>query len=504
MSTALAQPIPAARLHAMDALRAATMLTVVVLHASVSYMTVRMPDLLWAVHDGSTSTAFDWLFWCIQGFCMPVFFFLAGFCAAQQCAARGPRAFLINRTRRILGPLVVGSLIFLPITFYVWAYGWLVTGQCTVREILRVRFGDDIQHNLYGPAHLWFLEYLFLYCVVYWGVQRWWNLRRHTDSHRIRWYERLLVSPWRPLFLAVPSALILCVHVDAAINFHNSFVPDPGRLLYYGVFFAGGTWYCQSEGFDRRGKQLGGIYLTLSLPLLVLMGMLLREQLAHPLTGAARVAVAGSVAVFAWLCVFGGLGLCLRFCDRERLVVRYLSDASYWIYLCHFPVVGVLQVMLFHVSAPAAAKVLIVSSAALAFGVLSYQSFVRYTFIGALLNGSRRSPVTPLGGSERGNGVRRVWSPTLSGHHARYDLATVAAVDPEVVVGGEHDGISEDFGHTHQTSIGQTHRNIGVLLQEPENRAQLAGQVEVDVKETTPQQAEHRLPSGCPDEKERL
>ena len=152
---------PDQRLHAMDALRSGAIL-VVCAHAAISYMKVPIPGLIWPVHDASTNPIFDWIFWWIQVFCMPLFFLIAGLSAVRLYHFQGPRGFLLHRTKRILGPLSISSLSILPVTFYVWSYGWLISGRCTLKEIRRVKFNETIQPQLYGFAHLWFLQYLFL------------------------------------------------------------------------------------------------------------------------------------------------------------------------------------------------------------------------------------------------------------------------------------------------------------------------------------------------------
>src|SRR5207248_8897190 len=51
------------RYHGLDALRAATMLWVVVLHAALAYARVPIPNLIWSVHDRAAHPAFDVLCW---------------------------------------------------------------------------------------------------------------------------------------------------------------------------------------------------------------------------------------------------------------------------------------------------------------------------------------------------------------------------------------------------------------------------------------------------------
>ena len=66
-----------------------------------------------------------------------------------------------------------------------------------------------------------------------------------------------------------------------------------------------------------------------------------------------------------------------------------MSDAPYWLYIMHMPVVVGLQVAFQFVPLPALAKVPIVLALAVLILVLSYDLMVRSTWIGALLNGRR-------------------------------------------------------------------------------------------------------------------
>ena len=99
-------------------------------------------------------------------------------------------------------------------------------------------------------------------------------------------------------------------------------------------------------------------------------------------------------ALFCWLMILGAVGVCRRSLSKERTWVRYLSDSSYWLYLAHLPLVLVGQRLLQPLPLPGLAKftILLVGSTAILFA--SYQWGVRYTFIGARLNGPRSRPAT--------------------------------------------------------------------------------------------------------------
>jgi peptidoglycan/LPS O-acetylase OafA/YrhL len=374
-----------ARFGALDALRGAAMFLGVCLHAAVSYMTGRMPGLVWGTYDSTTSPFFDLLFWWLHSWRLPVFFFLAGFFAALVETARGPKGLLAHRARRLLAPFVVGCLVLLPISFYIWSAGWLVSGRCNLKEVLAIKFGAEIQAELYGPMHLWFLQDLHILNVC-WCAFRW---ARRGDRRK----EPSLASrgPWfylaLPLGLAGPTAVILAGNLRPVVEHHNSFVPDGWRLLYYGAYFVAGTALYHRRNQLREVFRFWPVHLALSLPATLGAMYLLQGHLR----GAEGVwALAAALSLLAWLSLFGVVGLCLRYARQQRPAWRYLADASYWVYLCHLPLVGLIQLDLEGAPLPAGVKFLVVVGLTTFLCLASYHALVRYTFLGSWLHGSRK------------------------------------------------------------------------------------------------------------------
>jgi hypothetical protein len=124
-------------------------------------------------------------------------------------------------------------------------------------------------------------------------------------------------------------------------------------------------------------------------PIFAARAWLIHLDLASPLTGAAAWGLAATGSLFTWLITFGFLGLALGTFDRPRPAIRYLADSSYWIYLCHLPIVGLVQVDLFSVPIPAVFKFLAVVIVSMGLGLASYQAIVRHTLIGVWLHGRR-------------------------------------------------------------------------------------------------------------------
>jgi peptidoglycan/LPS O-acetylase OafA/YrhL len=83
--------------------------------------------------------------------------------------------------------------------------------------------------------------------------------------------------------------------------------------------------------------------------------------------------------------------LALRFLNDHSPARRYIADASYWIYLVHLPLIVSLQVAVSQLAWAWPLKFALILGVAFPVMLVTYQLFVRRTFIGAILNG-RRAP----------------------------------------------------------------------------------------------------------------
>ena len=76
-----------------------------------------------------------------------------------------------------------------------------------------------------------------------------------------------------------------------------------------------------------------------------------------------------------------------RWLDRKRATMRWLADASYWVYLVHLPLLFAIQYRLLDLQMHWSAKFAIATTATFALSFASYQWLVRPTPIGWLLDG---------------------------------------------------------------------------------------------------------------------
>jgi glucan biosynthesis protein C len=109
----------------------------------------------------------------------------------------------------------------------------------------------------------------------------------------------------------------------------------------------------------------------------------------RPMEGFARVAYAGAYALASWCWCFASLGAAVRFLGQPSPRTRYLSDASYWMYLVHLPIIWLLQAWILRWPLHWSVKFSLILAVSMVLLLASYHWLVRGTFVGVFLNGRR-------------------------------------------------------------------------------------------------------------------
>lgn len=370
----------------LSALRAIAMLLGITLHAAVPYMHTPMEGLLWGV-KGSPSLICEIAFWWVHAWRLPLFFFLAGFFAKLTMDRYGAQQFASKRFKRIAVPYFAAIFTIGPAIYFVFAISWYLTGQCTSEQIWpQVPLPQKYQEHLFGPAHLWFLLDLMIMTCVYAGI----SFVLPINRSAVRGNEDYrAVSIWFPVFAAIPTGYLLWGDLSPVLAHHNTFLIDPPRLLYFCVYFIGGIVAYQHRDRFMAAARYPRIHLALAVPFSALFLILIRNETLDLTSPTGRLVMGATTALTAWFMIYGLMGCFLHHWKTEHGAVRYLADSSYWIYLCHLPIVTALHLALHWVQIPSTFKFVIVSVVTTIVGLLSYQFFVRHTILGQYLHGPR-------------------------------------------------------------------------------------------------------------------
>lgn len=228
--------------------------------------------------------------------------------------------------------------------------------------------------------HLWFLWFLCWLVVGFAGFA--WLADRLQWRRPPTWF---VISPIRYAWLlpltVLPQSFMGVLQPGFGPDTSVGLLPQPHILFYYAIFFGYGALYF--VGGDRDERVGSGWPLLLPTAIFFVLPIGLAAS-SFPLIGAP------AQVVYAWLMTFGLMGVFRSSLRRENRVIRYLSDASYWLYLSHLPAVVVAQYWVRDWNVWTLPKFLLVLLVVTGPLLLAYELGVRYTWIGTLLNGRRR------------------------------------------------------------------------------------------------------------------
>jgi peptidoglycan/LPS O-acetylase OafA/YrhL len=385
------------RLHSLDNLRATMMWLGVVLHVA-SVHQVYQSASFW--RDPQTSLVADVLVALIHYFRMPVFFVVSGFFAALLVERRGPGGMLAHRAMRVGLPL----LVFLPIllvvtvvlaTMYALPSGSAPTLGFDVHVLPLKRGGLRLQ-----TLHLWFLHLLMgfalltaLSCAL---------VARVPDALRQRAMalsSRGAASAAAFLVLAMPLAVVGRHHPPfGVLPTSADLLPPVAEWVHYGLYFAFGfvLYLCRNRLlplYERRvwRNALAGVGC------IGIMAVISQTELRLP--GVVPNVVFWMSFFYnacAWLWSLALIGGFVRYMRAQNRLLRYMAESSYWVYLVHLPLIGVVALVLREWHLPAELKMLLNIGLTTALSVASYHWLVRHRPIGVFLNGpSKKTEAAP-------------------------------------------------------------------------------------------------------------
>ena len=334
------------RYHGLDALRAMAMMLGVVLHVAL-YFQESNPDEIWPVRDVERSALAGFLSIMIHVFRMPLFFVMAGFFAAMMHRKRGSAGFIGNRFFRIAVPLIVGWLILYPLVKAAFGFAFIHAEGLDISTSLGMAIGGMVSEGPWSdphPIHLWFLYYLLILyvCLLTAGLM----LRLIPPLGRTweRCAEICTRSPLRlPILIAVTFGL-LCMMEGPGVDTPSDFIPRPRILIYYGLYMiVGWAMWNNRRVIEELHRGCWLRFLAGFLLLLVTVFLTIAYYMQQTESGWTSknhllfYVTQASVAITNWLLILGAIGIAERIMRRHHPIIRYLVDASYWIYLAHLP-----------------------------------------------------------------------------------------------------------------------------------------------------------------------
>lgn len=385
------------RLDYLDAVRSFALLLGIVFHTALSYMPMYIG---WAVMDVSTSDVVPGFVLVSHSFRLALFFLIAGYFSHMTMHKNGIKPFIQSRLMRIGLPLLVGWFVLKPLLVSGWVMGAeSMRGEVNIMNGLVTGISSlaELPQGLLIGSHLWFLYYLLLISVGVMVLRFLLCLHTPTKVYLTDLVDRIIEwtsrSSWMILIVALPTASALWFMQHWGVDTPDkSLVPDiPVFILYGGLFAFGWLLHRNTSLIDSIANlSWSKILLCIASVAGAIYLSSFEANFGHPKYSFYKAAFMLSYAIMMWSLISLSIGLCKKWFSRPNRMVQYVSDASYWLYLVHLPIVIWLQIAFAELPFYWLFKLIAIFVITIGISLLIYDLLVRSTFIGAVLNGKRK------------------------------------------------------------------------------------------------------------------
>jgi surface polysaccharide O-acyltransferase-like enzyme len=374
----------------IDWLRVCAFSLLILFHASLPYVSWD-----WHVKDVQEWPALEEVMRFLTRWRMPLIFLISGGTIMLSLGRRSAGAFVRDRLKRILLPLVFGVLVVVPPQIYL---------QRLQEQDVEGSFFQFYPHFFDGffPEgnftwlHLWFLGYVLVLALLLLPVFLW--MRSERGSALLDRGSQFVARHHLIALLAIPIFAIEVWLIPISSN-RNRLIGDWYGLAFYGLLMLAGAVLYRSPALlqsmqRQRFVALGvGVVAYAVLQLEYFSG---RIGLPYSETQWLALRAVSAINLVAWLIAVAGFA---RRFARPTPFLRYATQAVYPFYIVHQTITALAAYYLVPIDLPVQVKYLVVVIATFGGALLLYEFVIRRVAVLRLLFGmapQRAEPVAVL------------------------------------------------------------------------------------------------------------
>jgi glucan biosynthesis protein C len=325
--------------------------------------------------------------WTLGHWHMSLFFILAGASTYFALRKRSGVEYVKERVKRLLIPLLFGTLVVVPPLSYLGLLNHSDYSQSFIAwfpNFFHLQTADLSGYFMGGltVGHLWFILHLLLYSLIALPLFLYFN----RESGR-RWIERIAGILMRPamLFLLFPALLALISKFPVVLG---------GNPLFYITFFILGFILMSDQRLMDKIDRHRVILLVLGVvPLVGLITMTGTNSWPASIPGWADVIMDAYRNGFVpWFLILALLAYGRRLLNFTNRFLKYFAEGAYPIYVLHQTVLVTIAFFVVQWGLGVAGKYAIIVALSFAGTVLVYDILVRRTNVTRFLFGMKPRP----------------------------------------------------------------------------------------------------------------
>lgn len=271
---------------------------------------------------------------------MVILFLISGMALFYSLKQRSAGSIIKTRVSKILIPMVLGCVFLNPITSYL--YGLSIGRKQSFIEQIKLYF-TSVSRNMeamttgFGPMHLWFLLYLFVFTLLCLPFFKEWACKIHSKH-----YDKIIE------FLTKPMMILLICMPYPFLFWIFPFLGERNPIGYLYVFIMG-YFFAMDDRIQKTLDRDKYKYTFLSVVLLILFYYW--EVGCYFDTINEMYSVRGYVAKLVKLLTsFSILGIGHSFIPAiKSRILSFLNNISFQVYIVHMPIMTFIAYEIFKI-----------------------------------------------------------------------------------------------------------------------------------------------------------
>ncbi|MFC1506406.1 acyltransferase family protein [Thermoproteota archaeon] len=344
--------VKGSRIYFLDNLRTFMIFLVVLYHAGLVYASSGVGTYInWLVVDPATNDLPDLVNLIVDIFILATLFFIAGYFTPLSLKTKKDWAFFKDRFKRLIIPWVIAVLIIIPLYKVIFLYS---------RNLPQENWITYLHFNQFTSQNwLWFLPVLFLFSILYLLLRRV-NIVTFNISLKRAVFAVFLIGFVYSFCMDIFNGMGWTKTV--LIDFQNE------RLLIYFMIFLLGSLCYKLNIFESKGtnkKLYYGVIFTAWIPIIVYINF----YVIHLMAPGHFIFSQIIDSLLLWFSFNLSL-LCLLFVmistfryylNKQGRIGKEWNKNSYYVYIIHVIVLGVIALTMLNVAIPSLLKYLVLT-----------------------------------------------------------------------------------------------------------------------------------------------
>jgi hypothetical protein len=332
---------------------------------------------------------------------MPLFFFVSGAATWFALGFRTKGQYSSERAKRLLIPLIFGTLALIPPQVYCMR----LTGSSFGRSSEYVFQGSYFQFypqffdgiapgGNFEYGHLWFLLYLFVFSLI--ALPIFMYLRKEAGKDLVSRLADVCEKPGAILLLGIPFAIIQAALRAKWPGFQNLY-DDWANFFFYITFFIYGYVLVSDERFKKAIEGRRNVSLAMGAALMSLI-YIWRWGAGEPASDYSPAWLLYMIihGFNSWFWVIAILGFGSKYLSFSNRILQYSSEAALPYYVLHQTAIVVIGYYVIRWDMSVMGKFSIICILTMALIAVTYEAFVKRTNLTRSLFGMKGKKHKPI------------------------------------------------------------------------------------------------------------